>query len=116
VVQHSQRLCVTAPAEAGAVVGHDAKDPDAVIAKEAQGIEEELQAGAPRFVGQDLKIGQPRVIIDGQMEIFPPFSTFLAAAWRTLSGTVFGDAMPDLFDAAEHFDVDMDHLARVLFS
>jgi len=41
----------------------------------------ECQAGAPCCVWQDLRIGQPRVIIDGQMEIFPAFSTFLATAF-----------------------------------
>jgi len=41
----------------------------------------ECQAGAPCCVWQDLRIGQPRVIIDGRMEIFPAFSPFLATAF-----------------------------------
>ena len=53
------------------MVGHDAKDPDAVIAIAAQGIEQKFQAGAVRFIRQDFGIGQPRVIVDGQMQIFP---------------------------------------------
>jgi hypothetical protein len=101
-------------AEADAIVGHDAQDLHAVIAKEAQGIEEEFQAGAPCFIWQDFRIGPPGAIIDGQMEIFPAFSAFLAAAWRTLSSTVSRDAMSGPFDVAELFDVDMDHLARLL--
>ncbi len=55
-------------------------DLHAVIAKEAQGLQEECQA----------------------------------AAWRTLSCPVTRDAMSDPFDAAELFDVEMDHLARRL--
>ena len=52
-----------------------------MIAKEAQSTETECQAGAPCGVRQDLRIGQPRVIIDGRMEIFPAFSSFLATAF-----------------------------------
>jgi hypothetical protein len=52
-----------------------------VIAKEAQSTEKECQAGAPFCVRQYLRIGQPRVIIDGRMEIFPAFSPFLATAF-----------------------------------
>jgi len=35
-----------------------------VIAKEAQGIETEFQAGAPCFIRQDFRMGQLRVIAD----------------------------------------------------
>jgi len=85
---------------------------NALIAKEAQGIEKEFQAGAPCFIRQDFRIGQPGVIVDRQMEN-PALATFLAAAWRALSGTVSRDAMSDPFDAPQLFDVDMDHFARL---
>jgi hypothetical protein len=52
-----------------------------VLAKEAQSTEKECQAGVLCGVRQDLRIGQPRVIIDGQIEIFPAFSPFLATAF-----------------------------------
>jgi hypothetical protein len=44
-------------AEAYAIVGHDAQDLHAVIAKEAHGLQEEFQAGAPCFIRQNFKIG-----------------------------------------------------------
>jgi len=89
--QHSQCLCVAVRAEADALVGHDAQGLDAVIAKEAHGLQEKFQAGAPCFIRQNFRIGQPGVIIDGQMAIFPALAAFLAASRCTLSGNAMSD-------------------------
>jgi hypothetical protein len=93
--QHSQCLCGAVRAEADALVGHDAQGLDAVTAKEAHGLQEKFQAGAPCFIRQNFRIGQPGVIIDGQMAIFPALAAFLAASRCTLSGMVSRDAMSD---------------------
>jgi hypothetical protein len=68
----AQRLGVAAGAQAGAVVGHDAVDLDAEASKEAQGIEEEAQAGASFFVRQDLRVGDARMVWRHQRSWFKP--------------------------------------------
>ena len=83
-----------------------------MIAIEAQGIEQKFQAGAACFIWQDFRVGQPGVIVDGQIQIFPALAALLAAARRALPGAIAGDAMSDPFDAAELLDVDVDHLAE----
>jgi hypothetical protein len=107
-VQASQCLGVASGFEGGPVVGHDALDPDAVAAEEAQGVDEEGEAGAALLVGVDLGIGQPGVVVDGQVQVLPA-----DAAARTLAGAIAGDAVADAREATELLDVDVDQLARL---
>ncbi len=50
---------------------HDALDLDAVASKEAQDVEAKAQAGGALFVGKNVGVGDARVIVDRQMQIFP---------------------------------------------
>src|SRR4051812_3841884 len=61
------------------------------------------------LVGQPGGEGQPRGIVDGDVEVFPA-----GAALAALPGAVAGDAVADAVDPAELLDVDVDQLAGVL--
>ena len=73
-----------------------------------------LNAGGPEeghgallpLIGQDLREGQARGVVDGDVDKLPADATRLA-----LSATVAGDAMADAVEAAELLDVDVDQLA-----
>src|SRR5260370_345648 len=54
--EQPQCLRVTTGSEAGAVVGHDAIDLDAMGPEEAQRVKEKAQAGSTFFIGQDFPI------------------------------------------------------------
>src|SRR6516165_3579278 len=82
---------------------------DAVSAIEAQLVEEKAQAGASFFIGQDFRVGDARMVVDGQMQIFPADPAGVA-----LAGPVAGDPVTDPVELAQLFDVDMDDLARML--
>lgn len=73
---------------------------------EAQCVEEKAQAGAAFFIGQDFGVGDTRVIIDRQVQVLPA-----APAAVALTLSITGDAVADLLETAELFDVDMDDLA-----
>jgi hypothetical protein len=107
----AQGLGVAAGSKARAIVGHDALDLDAEASKEAQGVEEKMQAGASLLIGQDFRIGEPRMVVDRQMHIFPADPSGLA-----LARAVIGDAVADPIELAELFDVDVDDLARAAHS
>ncbi len=70
-VEAPQGLGVALGFEGWPVVGHDALDTDTVAAEEPQGVEEEGEAGGPGLVGQDLGVGQPRMVVDGQVQELP---------------------------------------------
>jgi hypothetical protein len=61
---------------------------DAVPPEEPQGVEQEGEAGAALLVGQDLRIGQPGMVVDGQVEELPADPPALA-----LAGAVTCDAV-----------------------
>ena len=61
------------------------------------------------FVGQDLREGDARGIVDGHMDELPADATAVA-----LAGAVTGDAVADPVEAAELLDVDVDELAGML--
>src|SRR5579872_5700009 len=102
--QQPKCLAVTVGFEAGSVVGHDAIDLDAVASEEAQGIQQELDGGLALLVGEDFAIGEPGVIIDGEMEILPSLAPAIALALA-----VAGDAMTDALDTPQPLDVDVNH-------
>src|SRR5258708_5920623 len=107
--EQPQCLRVTTGSEAGAVVGHDAIDLDAMGPEEAQRVKEKAQAGSTFFIGQDFRISDAGVVVDCQMQIFPtdPAAVALALA-------IAGDAVADLLETTQLLDIDMDDLARVL--
>ena len=62
------------------------------------------------LVGQDLREGDARGIVDADVDELPAD----AAASCALAGAIAGDAMADALEAAELLDVDVDHLAGML--
>src|ERR1019366_3631122 len=60
-------------------------------------------------VGQDFRVSHAGMVVDRQMQIFPadPAAVALALA-------IAGDAMADLLETTELFDVDVDDLAGML--
>ena len=61
---------------------------------------------SPFCVRRDFGIGEPRVVVDRQMHIFPADPARIA-----LAGPVAGDPAPDPIELAELPDVDVDDLA-----
>ena len=88
---------------AGSVVGHDPLDGDAEAFVVGDGGLEEGDGADGFLVGQDLGEGDPGVVVDGDMDELP---ALVAAA--SLAGSVARDAMADLFETTEFFDVDVD--------
>lgn len=86
-------------------------DADAVAAMKAQGIEQEGQAGFAGLVGEYLGIGEARVVIDRQVQVFPALAALFSAARIALSGSVAGNVEAYALDSAQFPDVDVDHLA-----
>jgi hypothetical protein len=87
-----------------AVVGHDARHGDAVAREPAEGAVEEGDGAGLALVGQDLAVGEPCGIVDGDMQDLPA---------GTASGVapVAGDAVADAVDAAELLGVDVEQRA-----
>src|SRR5207302_10899939 len=100
---------VATGSEAGTVVGHDALNLNAMGPEEAQRVEEKAQAGATLFVGQDFRVSHAGVVVDRQMQIFPADPAAVA-----LTLAIAGDAVADLLETTELFDIDVDDLAGVL--
>ena len=104
--EDAQRLGVAEGSKADAVVRHDALDLDAEASKELQCVEEKAQAGRPLFIGQDLRVGEARVVVDRQVEIFPAHASGVA-----LASPVAGDPVTDAIELAQLLDVDVNDLA-----
>src|SRR5579863_6877447 len=85
-------------------------NPDGVGAEEAQSVDEEAYTGSPFLIGENLRISQPGMVIDSEVEIFPSGTALFALAD---AGT--GDAVADAVDPPQPFNVDMDHVAGVIF-
>ena len=107
--EQAQCLGVATGSEAGTIVGHDALNLDAMGPEEAQRVEEKAQAGAALFVRQDFRVSHAGVIVYRQMQIFPANTAAVA-----LTFAIAGDAVTDLLETTELFDIDVDDLARVL--
>ena len=99
-------LCVAARSEAATIVSHDTLHLDALGSEEAQRVKEKAQAGTTLFVGQDFGASHTRVIIDCEMQVFPA-----DAATVALPFAIAGDAVTDLLETAEFFDVEANDLA-----
>ena len=101
------------PASVGwAAVGHDAPDGDAVPPEAGEAAAQE-GGDVLALAGQQLRIGETRAVIDGDVQVFPPQATACGAP-VALAGAVAGDAVSDAVDAAERPDVDVDQLAGPL--
>ncbi len=74
------------------------------LAANQAGAGEEAGAGFTGLGGQELGVGKPGAVVDGDVEVLP-------AKPALASGPVAGDAMAEAIDAAELLGVDMDQLA-----
>jgi hypothetical protein len=91
---------------ARAVVGHDPGDSDAEALVVGQGCLEEGDGALFLLVGHDLREGDARGIVDGDVDELPADAAAVA-----LAGAITGDAVANPLEAAELFDVEVDHLA-----
>jgi hypothetical protein len=62
------------------VVGHDALDADAAVAEPAAGADEKAARRGAALVLEDLDIGEPRGVVDGDVDDVPAGTAALAAA------------------------------------
>ena len=99
--------CEAVRAIAGAVVGHDAGDFDAVAGVPGDEASKEGGSGWGSFVSQNFGVGQTGGIVDGDVNELP------AGASGALPA-VASDAVADDLDAAQLLDVDMNELARMV--
>ena len=95
-------------AVAGAVVGEDPLDLDAVSVVVGDGATEEAGSGRGFLVGEDLGVGEAAVVVDGDVDVLP--ALVVAAAVVAAAGDAAGDAVAGPGDPAELLDVDMDEL------
>jgi hypothetical protein len=96
--------CESARAIAGAVVGHDASDSDAVAGVPSDESSKEGGSGGGSFVSQDFGISQTGGVVDGNVNELPAGSPAALPA-------VASDAVADDLDAAQLLGVDMDELS-----
>src|SRR5271163_1178104 len=97
---------------AGTVVGHDPAhgDAEAVIIGDCSF--EEGDGADGFFVGLHLDEGDAGGVVDRDMGELPS-EAFAARSSIALTGPVAGDSVADAVDAAEFFDVEVDHLAGI---
>ena len=88
------------------IVAHDALDAHAAGGEPAGGAGHKAGAGFAGLTGQDFGVGEPRGIVDGDVQIFPAAAALAPAA-------VTGHAVAGAVDAAELLGVDVDDLARM---
>ena len=94
-------------AVAGAIVGVNALGGDAMLLKEGESGVEEGDGALGGFIGEELGEGQAAVIVDGDVEIFPP------GAAGVIVLAVAGDAVAGARDAGELLDVEVEEFAWV---
>ena len=88
------------------VVGHDLPHGDAVSGEPGHGPGPEAGAGGAAFVGQDLGVGQPRMVIDGGVDVVVAEPSL---AVGPLAASVHAPAAIG-WDPAELLDVDVDQV------
>ena len=102
----------------GAVVGQDPLDGDAVSLVVGDGATEEAGRGRRAFVCEDFGVGEPGVVVDGDVDELPACQATAAAgpviATRpAFAGQAAADALAGAaLDPAQLLDVDVDELAR----
>jgi hypothetical protein len=98
---------------AGTVVGHHSFDLDAETFIIGESGLQKASGAALLLVGHDFSEGDARVVVDGDMDELPTEALPSRSA-ITLPPSIAGDAMADTIDPAELFDVDVDHLTRLV--
>jgi len=96
---------------AASIVGHDALDLDTQLGIPGH---RRLQMGdgaVSPLVRMDLGEGKARGIVDADMNMLPSGSSGLGAASVGLAGSIACDAVSDLLEAAQLFDIEMDQLS-----
>jgi hypothetical protein len=88
---------------ARAVVGHYALDLDAEVLVVGECSSQEGGSAASLLIGHDLGKGNAGVVVNRDMDVLPSRTSAVA-----LSPAVTRDAMADLVELAELFDVDVD--------
>ena len=94
-------------AVAGAIVGVNALDGDAMLGEEGEGGVEEGDGTGGGFIREELGEGEAAVIVDGDVKIFP------AGAADVIVLAVAGDAVAWAHDAGEFLDVEVEEFAGV---
>jgi hypothetical protein len=89
-----------------AVVGHDAGDGNPQAGVVGHSRLEERNGAIRLLVGLDLGEGDAGMIVDADVDELPADTAAVA-----LAGSIAGDAVADLVEATELFDIDMDNLA-----
>jgi hypothetical protein len=92
------------------VVGHQPFDGDAVVGEEPDRSGEELGAGVGSFVGEDLGVREPAVVIDDGVDVVEPIVACRSRAGRTALAAVCSPAAT-VGDPADLLDVHVDQLA-----
>jgi hypothetical protein len=80
---------------------------DAAALEPGDGAFEKAGGGWGSFIGEDLRVGEARSVVDSDMDELP------SDASRVLP-TITGDAMTDAADAAQLLDIHVDELAGML--
>ena len=88
----------------GAAVGEDGLDFDVVKGVKLDGLMKSVENALDLFVWEKAGEGEPRMIIDGDVEAFD-------AGARVADGAIAGGADPWATEAAELFDVEVEELA-----
>jgi hypothetical protein len=92
---------------AGAIVGHDACDCDAVTGVPGDQSSKEGDSGWRSFVSQNFGVSQTGGVVDSDMDELPPGTSSALPA-------VAGDAVADDLDAPQLLDVNVDELSGVV--
>src|SRR3954453_18056367 len=95
-----------------AVVGHDALDGDVMRGEERDGAAEEPDGGDRLLVVEDLRVGQARMVIDGDVDVLPARGPLAIGPAVGLAAPTAGHAMSGAVgaDPSELLDVDMQQL------
>jgi hypothetical protein len=94
---------------AGSIVGHHPLHFDTEGVVVGHGLLEECDCALLLFARHHLGESDPGVIVDGDVNELPADAPIVA-----LSDAIARDAVADPVEASELFDVDVDHLARVI--
>lgn len=86
------------------VVGHDRSDSDTELSIEAEGFVKEEDRGLSGLAVEDLDMGEPRGVVDGDMCKLPADSSSPLAA-------IVSDAMTDSLDSAQFLGIEVEELA-----
>src|SRR5512138_647403 len=92
---------------AGSVVRKQRSDSDALRSKPLLGAAHERGATVPRFVGQDLSVGDAREVVDRDVDVLPPCAPGAAIHPRACDSVTWPS------ESTKLLDVEMQKLASV---